>query len=168
MPPFPNTAPSIPEYRARQISPSVSSFPLPIPSFPPLPRHSRASGNPEGSRAPGARASRPHPRPSMDCVSRQLARIRICGIMGFSGFYRRVFDPQAPVHIHFGEIPVMAKSAIGRNRNPENPSNPENPDSDKDARMAFPKWTKRWSMSHTLSAPNGRFRSVSKPKNRAL
>ena len=33
-----------------------------------------------------------------------LVRIRICGIIGFSGFYHLVFDRQAPVPIHLGEI----------------------------------------------------------------
>ena len=33
-----------------------------------------------------------------------LVRIRIYGIIGFSGFFRRVFDRQALVRIRFGEI----------------------------------------------------------------
>jgi len=33
-----------------------------------------------------------------------LVRIRIYGIIGFSGFYHLVFDRQTPVRIHLGEI----------------------------------------------------------------
>ena len=64
--------------------------------------------------------------------ARRLVRIRIYGIIRFSGFYRRVFYWQTnhPVFVLAG-FSVMAKSGGRANRNPVNPANPENPDSDK-------------------------------------
>ena len=59
-----------------------------------------------------------------------LVRIRIYGIIGFSGFYRLVFERRTLIHARFGGISVMARNAIWANRNPENPANPVNPDSD--------------------------------------
>ena len=61
------------------------------------PRHSRESENPEGGgmRREGAKKRGGRGR---------LVRIRIYGIIGFSGFYRRVFDWRALIRIHLGGI----------------------------------------------------------------
>jgi len=42
-------------------------------------------------------------------------RIRIYGIIGFSGFVRRVFARQAPLPIRLGWIPLWRKARVGRN-----------------------------------------------------
>ena len=39
----------------------------------------------------------------------RLVGIRICGIIGFSGFYQLVLKWQALIHIHLGGISIMAK-----------------------------------------------------------
>ena len=66
-----------------------------------------------------------------------LVRIRIYGIIGFSGFHQtRAFNRKAPTRIRLGVIFGYAKSVICAKRNPENPANPINPDSDKDAGLA--------------------------------
>ena len=63
-----------------------------LPIIPALyPRHSRESGNPELANTIGV--SRAH-----------LVRIRIYWIIGFSGFFRRVFDRQALIRISLGGI----------------------------------------------------------------
>ena len=56
-------------------------------------------------------------------AARGFVRIRICGIIGFSGFLRRARLRLAGACRYSG----WAK------RNPENPTNPINPDSDKGA-----------------------------------
>ena len=63
-----------------------------------------------------------------------FVRIRIHGIMGFSGFFRLVFDRQTLIRIRLGGI-----SSYSEKRNPveskilKNPANPLNSDSDKGA-----------------------------------
>jgi len=44
-------------------------------------------------------------------VGKRLVRIRIYGIIGFSGFYQRVFDWRALVRMRLGGFQVMVKSA---------------------------------------------------------
>ena len=73
----------------------------------------------------------------MACEGRRLVKIKIYGIIGFSGFARRasLTDKRSSAFVLAG-FSVMAKSASRAKRNPENPANPENPDSDKDAVLA--------------------------------
>ena len=59
--------------------------------------------------------------------------IRIYGIIGFSGFVRRVCDWQALIRIRLVWICGYGKRARWANRNPVNPANPVNPDSDESA-----------------------------------
>ena len=51
--------------------------------------------------------------PLWACRGRRLVRIRIFRIIGFSGFVRLVFDPQAFIRVRFGGI-----FGYGENRKP--------------------------------------------------
>ena len=94
---------------------------------------------------------------------RALVRIRIYGIIGFSGFSRRAFSAgkRSSIFVLAG-FPVMAKSASRAKRNPENPANPVNPDSDKYARAeptAFAVWIPAFAGMTGLESGNGGVKS---------
>ena len=125
-PVIPDSPPSSP------ISPVIADFPRHSRFLPVIParspRHSRESGNPEG----GGQPSRPEPSAGRNIVipiktgtanpipddrlawAKRLVRIRIYGIIGFSGFYRLVFNRQALIRIRLGEI-----SDCGEKRKPD-------------------------------------------------
>ena len=71
------------------------------------PRHSRESGNPDGGERrryahERAMSTRPSPYPVNRLqAGMRIVRIRIRGIIGFSGFRRLVFDLQALIRIRF-------------------------------------------------------------------
>ena len=133
---------------------SRSAIPLSLPRHSRfLPRHSRESGNPYGHvRVKTGIADNVIAIPPLSCDSSERVmsapswvkifarqgqdppkvRIRIYGIMGFSGFVRRASSPGRRLFI-FGlaGFSVMEKSASRARRNPVNPANTVNPDSDK-------------------------------------
>ena len=91
-----------------------------------------------GIQTAGRRWERPQQR-GMSIRARHLVRIRIYGIIGFSGFAQRAPSPgngkRSSIFV-LARFTVVAKIAIWAKRNPENHANPENPDSDKYAQTS--------------------------------
>ena len=72
------------------------------------------------------------PLPTVSGTVTHFVRIRIRGIIGFSGFLRRAFSlVNRSSEFVLAGFSVVAKSTSRTKRNPENPANPINPDSDK-------------------------------------
>ena len=90
-----------------------------------------------------ARAGTPIPR-----ALAGLVRIRICGIIGFSGFlpHARLRPASAHPYSSWRDFLLQRTPQSARKRNPVNPANPVNPDSDNHAPppAESPRFLRHW------------------------
>ena len=133
--PSPGARASRPQSRAGRHFPQPHHSRVPTPLFPPYPRYSRESGNPEG------RSQARYPKSSAACAGGTPA------LPGAASRQNQDFQDSSGARLRRGKrssalvlagFAVMAKSASRAKRNPENPGNPENPDSDEKTRGLSP------------------------------